>query len=48
MEVVTLAQRRRVLKAGTVPEGGVDEQVRPAAYLALGERPQLDDLHAAR
>ena len=37
-----------MLDGGAVPEGRVDEQVGPALDLPLGERPELDDLHATR
>jgi hypothetical protein len=42
------ALRLALLDGGTVSEGRVDEQVVPAVHLALGEWPQLDDLHVAR
>jgi hypothetical protein len=43
-----LAEPRRPLKAGTVPEGRVNELLWPVVHLSLGERSQLDDLHAPR
>jgi hypothetical protein len=37
-----------MLDPRTMPEGRVDEAIRTAAYLALGEGPQLDHFHTAR
>ena len=44
-KVVASPERRRVRQSGPVPESRIDEAVRAAVNLALGEGPEFDRLH---